>query len=67
MHEDENVSGAPGRSDWMELASGGGVLLRDVTGSLGSRPSPRVPRARRGLLALTTDASSEQRTSATPD
>ncbi len=56
MHDDEGTSSAAGPSVWLALARGGGVLLREVSDAVGHVPSLRAFRARRGSLALTSDA-----------
>jgi hypothetical protein len=56
MNDDDGMSSAAGRIVWLELARGGGVLLRDLSEALGNRPSPRA--RVRGSLTSTSDAPS---------
>jgi hypothetical protein len=53
MNDDQDLEHAPAR--WLELARGGGVLLRDPAEVRGNRPLKRSTRTRRSL-GLTADA-----------
>ena len=55
MNDDDDVSSGLGRSSWLELAESGGMLLRHAAAAFADRPPLRASRARRRLLALTSD------------